>query len=111
MSRKRLFGNSIPLSYSSDIECITNICAPGDNLHIQHKFSLGGKTYVLSTVFLDYCYYNGRYETMVFNASETGKIRNWKELYCERYWMKGDAIKRHEELIKKIENGEKFWEA
>lgn len=48
----------------------------------------------------------GRYETMVFKGDVTKTDCDFKELDCERYSTKEDAIAGHAAMVEKWKNGQ-----
>lgn len=78
---------------------------PKNKIVRQEDVEQNGNMYFVSTIDLglDYRFGSGPplyFETMIFNAG------SFKELYCQRYSTKEEALRGHEELIKKIKNNE-----
>ena len=63
---------------------------------------------MLSTVDLVFEHIGGRFATMLFPYD--GDEGNRGELSCQRYRTKEEAVAEHNELLKRLQNGEKFWE-
>jgi hypothetical protein len=76
------------------------------NSQWQKRFKL--QTYVelkegkvlVSTVNLMMEHSGGFFETMIF-----GETVNLTDGWCERYWTKDEAVKRHHEIVEKLKNG------
>lgn len=77
-------------------------------LNLKADVVIDGEKYMLSTVDLVFEHIGGRFETMFFPYD--GDEVNWGELYCQRYCTKEEAVAEHNELLKRLQNGEKFWE-
>ncbi len=86
----------------------------GREVDLKNNVVVDGTKYLLSTVSFEWvgslahriCDYN--YETMLF--AYNGDEVNYRDLYCERYSVKKDAEKRHNELLQLLKSGEKFWQ-
>ena len=80
------------------------------DLDRKHNVFIGNKKYLLSTVALGVEHYGGMwYESMVFAYDKNGEV-NMRELYCERYKTREEAVDGHSELLARLEAGEKVWE-
>jgi hypothetical protein len=52
---------------------------------------------VVSTMFMEYI----GYETLVFEADRSGKVKDWNELSGRRYDTLAEAKKGHEKIVKR----------
>ena len=78
-------------------------------LNLKADVVIDGEKYMLSTVDLVLEHIGGRFETMLFPYD--GDEVNWGGvLYYQRYCTKEEAVAEHNELLKRLQNGEKFWE-
>ncbi len=78
-------------------------------LDLKNVVTVDGKEYMLSTVKLPYSGFGHLpYETMLF-AIKKGEVY-CKDLYYESYATEQEARKRHECLLKQLQNGERIWE-
>lgn len=77
-------------------------------LDLKDDVIVDGKRYLLSTVDLMIEHIGGKFETMLFGYK--GNEINLSELYCNRYYNKQAAIAGHNELLERLQNGEKIWE-
>lgn len=77
-------------------------------LDLKNVVTIDGKEYMLSTVKLPYSDFGCLpYETMLF-AVKKGKV-NYEGLYRENYATEQEAREQHENLLKKLQNGERIW--
>lgn len=83
-----IFGNFISIRYNTII-------------------SNGEKYFYIDTCFTDDC---GN-ESMVFECDENGKVTDWEDLDCRRYFDDSEMEKVHNEMVqkwtKKLERGDK----
>lgn len=78
-------------------------------LDLKNVVAVDGKKYMLSTVKLLYSRLGfPPYETMLFEFKRGNGC--YKDLYCENYLTEQEARKRHECLLKQLQNGERIWE-
>ena len=78
-------------------------------LNLKADVVIDGEKYMLSTIDLRLEHIGGRFETMLFPYD--GDEVNWGVvLYHQRYRTKEEAVVEHNELLKLLQNGEKFWE-
>ena len=84
-------------------------------LNLKTDIVVDGKKYLLSTVSFDWVdeairdFMGYSYETMLFLYKDNNEV-NYRDLYCERYDIKEDAVQHHHELVERLKNGEKIWE-
>jgi hypothetical protein len=56
-------------------------------------------------VWIDTCFTMDKgLETMVFKSNKNGKVSDWMDLDCERYFSDVQAKEGHKEMVKKWKN-------
>lgn len=70
-------------------------------MHLMDVVCRNGKYYYVSS-----CYtYDHGYETMIFHCDKNGKVTNWSDLYCQRYFNESAMETRHNKIVAAMKKG------